>query len=54
MEPSHYYRQYAEECDLLAERAETEEQCRTLKKMAAEWRKVAEEYDREHHIIRAH
>jgi hypothetical protein len=53
MESSQEYRQFAEECDRLAQQAETEEQCRTLKKMAAAWRKVAEEYDREH-LIRAH
>ena len=53
MEASQEYRQLAEECDRLAQQAETEEQCRTLRKMAAAWRKVAEEYDREH-LARAH
>jgi hypothetical protein len=48
MELSQQYREFAEECARLAEQAGTEEQCRTLKKMAAAWRKVAEEYDREH------
>jgi hypothetical protein len=48
MEASQEYRQFAEECDRLAQQAGTEEQYRTLKKMAAAWRKVAGEYDREH------
>ena len=48
METSQDYRQFAQECDRLAEQAVTEEQCRILKKMAAAWRKVAEQYDREH------
>jgi hypothetical protein len=48
METSQDYRQFAQECDRLAEEAMTEEQRRTLKKMAAAWRKVAQEYDREH------
>ena len=53
METSQEFRQFAEECDHLAHQAETEEQCRTLRKMAAAWRKVAEEYDRQH-LARAH
>ena len=48
METSQEYRQFAQECDRLDEEAVTEEQSRTLKNMAAAWRKVAEEYDREH------
>jgi hypothetical protein len=48
METSQGYRQFAQECDRLVEEAMTEEQRRTLKKMAAAWRKVAEEYNREH------
>jgi hypothetical protein len=48
METSQDYRQFAQECDRLSEEAMTEEQRRTLKKMAAAWRKVAQEYDREH------
>jgi hypothetical protein len=54
MEPSQEYRQFAAECDRLAQQVGTEEQCRTLKRMAAAWRKVAEEYDRDHHVIQAH
>jgi len=55
MEPSQQYRQFAKECDRLAQQVGTEEQRRTLKKMAAAWRKLAEEHDREHFpIIQAH
>jgi hypothetical protein len=53
MEASQEYRQFAEECDRLAQQVGIEELCRTLKKMAAAWRKVAEEYDRKH-LTRAH
>jgi hypothetical protein len=40
--------EFAEECDRLAQKARTEDQRRSLMRMAAAWRKVADEYDREH------
>jgi len=48
MEQSREYQQLAEECERLAQQAGAEDLRRTLKKMAAAWRKVAEEHDREH------
>ena len=46
MDTSEQFRDFAQECDLLAQEvAKTEQQRRALKEMAAAWRKVAEEYD---------
>jgi hypothetical protein len=48
MDTSEQFRGFAEECDHLAEEgARTEQQRGALKKIAAAWRKVAEEYDRD-------
>jgi hypothetical protein len=47
METLQDYRQFAAECQRLAEEAMTEEQRGILRKMAAAWTKVAEECDRE-------
>jgi hypothetical protein len=48
METTKQFREFAEECNRLAQAAKTEDQRRSLMKMAAAWRKVAEEYEREH------
>ena len=53
METLQDFREFAAECDRLAEQAETEEHRRILREMGAAWRKVAEEYDEEH-LSRAH
>jgi hypothetical protein len=45
METSKEFRDFAEECDRLAQVVETEHDRWILKKMAEAWRKVAEEYD---------
>jgi hypothetical protein len=50
MEPVMQFRQLAEECNRLAQEVQTEDQRRRLMEMAAAWRKVAEEYDREHSL----
>jgi hypothetical protein len=42
------FRQFAEECNRLAQEGQTEDQRPSLMELAAAWRKVAEEYDREH------
>jgi hypothetical protein len=47
MDRSEQFRDFAEECDRLAQEAETEQQHSALRKMAGAWRRVAEEYDRE-------
>jgi hypothetical protein len=47
MDRSEQFRDFAEECDRLAQEAETEQQRSALRKMAGAWRRVAEEYDRE-------
>lgn len=46
MENSKQFREFAEECGRLAQRASTEEQRRVLTKLAAAWSKIAEEYAR--------
>jgi hypothetical protein len=46
METSKQFREFAQECDRLAQKASREEQRRVLTKMAAAWKKVAEEYAR--------
>jgi len=46
METSQEFREFAKECDRLAEEVETENQRRILKEMAVAWRKVAEEDER--------
>jgi hypothetical protein len=46
MDRSEQFRDFAEECDRLAQEAETEQQRSALRKMAGAWRRVAEEYDR--------
>jgi len=48
METSQDYRQFAAECERLAEEAMTEAQRGILRKMARAWTKVAHEYDRKH------
>jgi hypothetical protein len=53
METLQDFREFAAECDRLAEEAETEEHRRILKEMGAAWRKVAEEHDEEH-LSQAH
>jgi len=48
MATSEQFRGFAEECDRLAEKvASTKQQRSALKGMAAAWRKVAAEYDRD-------
>jgi hypothetical protein len=46
MENSKQFREFAEECERLAHEASTQEQRRVLTKLAAAWRKIAEEYAR--------
>ena len=43
MQPSMKYQRFAEECDRLANNAETERHKKMLEKMAEAWRKMAEE-----------
>jgi hypothetical protein len=43
MQPSKEFLELAEECDRLAQEAETERHRRLLSKMAEAWRKVAKE-----------
>ena len=43
MEPSNEFLELAEECDRLAQEAETERHRRILSKMAEAWRQVAKE-----------
>ena len=45
METPKELRKFAEECDRLAEQAETDHQRDTLKRMAEAWKKVADEKD---------
>jgi hypothetical protein len=47
METATQFRQFAEKCNRLAQEVQTEDQRRRLMEMAAAWRKVAEEHDRE-------
>jgi hypothetical protein len=46
METSQEFRKFSKQCDRLAEEAETKNECRILKELAAAWEKVAEEYER--------
>jgi hypothetical protein len=46
-ETSAQYREFAEECNRLAERAKTESQRKILEEMAEAWRMVAAEADNE-------
>ena len=46
METAKQFREFAEECNRLAQEAKTEDQRRGLMEMAAAWKKVAQEYDR--------
>ena len=48
MQPSKEFLEFAEECDRLAQEAETERHRRILRKMAEAWRKVAKESARAH------
>jgi hypothetical protein len=50
MEPATQFRQFAEECNRLAQEVQTEDQRRRLMEMATAWRKVAEKYDREYSL----
>jgi hypothetical protein len=50
METAKQFREFAEECNRLAQEAKTEDQRRGLMEMAAAWKKVAQEYDREHSL----
>ena len=43
METSRQFQEYADECERLAEQATSEDQRRTLRKIAVAWRRVAEE-----------
>jgi hypothetical protein len=52
MDRSEQFWDFAEECDRLAQEAETEQQRSALRKMAGAWRRVAEEYDRE--VLNSH
>ena len=45
METPKEFRKFAEECDRLAEQAETDHQRDALKRMAEAWKKVAAEKD---------
>ena len=47
METSRDFRDFAVECERLVQEATTEEHRIILRKMAAAWRKIAEEYDRD-------
>jgi hypothetical protein len=46
MEMSVQYREFAEQCKWLADRAETEHDQSVLKEMAEEWRLLAEDANR--------
>ena len=48
METSAQYREFAEECDRLAEEAKTQHERKILEEMAKAWRMVAAEADRKH------
>jgi hypothetical protein len=48
MEPSKEFLELAEECDRLAQEAETERHRQILSKMAEAWREVAKERARAH------
>jgi hypothetical protein len=50
METSTDFQDFAAECELLAEEATNEEQRTILRRMAAAWRDLAEEYDRDHSV----
>jgi hypothetical protein len=43
METSRQFQEYADECERLAEKTTSEDQRRTLRKIAAAWRRIAEE-----------
>jgi hypothetical protein len=45
MKPSPQYREFAEECLLLAKRAKTDQEQTVLQEMAAAWLKLAEAAD---------
>ena len=48
MDTSEKFRDFARECDWLAQEvARTEQQRRTLREIAAAWRKVADEHDQD-------
>jgi hypothetical protein len=47
MKPSAQYREFAEDCMLLAKRARTEEERKILLEMAATWRTLADEADQQ-------
>jgi hypothetical protein len=46
MKPSTQYREFAEECLLLAKRAKTDHERSVLQEMAAAWLKLAESADK--------
>jgi hypothetical protein len=48
MQPSTEYQRFAEECDRLANSAETERHKKMLERMAEAWRKMAEEEKNRH------
>jgi hypothetical protein len=52
METSKDFRDFAAECERLAQEAVLKEHRVILRKMGAAWRKVAEEYDRDHSLSR--
>ncbi len=53
VETSQHFREFAAECDRLAQEAMTEEHRTILRRMAVAWLNLAEEYDRDHFLSRA-
>ena len=52
METSRQFQEYADECERLAEETTSEDQRRTLRKIATAWRRIAEEREHQAHFRR--